>query len=228
MAEVSGASVFDRLSISRPWKKPARSCASVKPKISDAWKRWSAGLSCATFGVFQSFSFQGRKVWVRSSLSTPVPASAGTDAILPPEVDQRSGARLLAGLCHLVPAGRVRQTRVEQGAPEDVDLVLVRELGLLAAQQGGQGRTEGDLRDAVYLAFDGNVGLDAGGRRPQPRVHLGEVDLPVLLQTRRGRDDLRVGSLPVVHPGLTGLVGAHPKQDGGGEMLPDVHLRFRR
>jgi hypothetical protein len=40
--------MFDRLSISRPWKKPARSCASVKPKISDAWNRWSAGLSCAT------------------------------------------------------------------------------------------------------------------------------------------------------------------------------------
>jgi hypothetical protein len=54
------------------------------------------------------------------------------------------------------------------------------------------------------------------------------VDLPVLFQTRRGRDDLRVRSLPVVHPRLTGLVGAHPQQDGGGEVLPHVHLRFGR
>src|SRR5215218_11309403 len=68
-----------------------------------------------------------------------LPEVAGTDAILPPEVDEGSGARLLAGLCHLVPAGRVRQTGVEQGAPEDVDFVLERELGLLAAQQRGQG-----------------------------------------------------------------------------------------
>src|SRR5437667_8378478 len=145
MAEVSGANVLDRLSISRPWKKPARSCASVKPKISDAWNRWSAGLSCATFGVSQSFSFQGKKVWVRSSLSTAVSARA-----------------------------------------------------------------------------------DARGCRPQPRVDLGEVDLSVLLQTRRGRDDLRVRSLPVVHPRLTGLVGAHPQQDGGGEVLPHVHPRLGR
>src|SRR5436190_4175943 len=106
MADVSGATVFDRLLISRPWKKAARSCASVKPKLSEAWNRWSAGLSCATFGVSQSFSYQGRKLWVRSSLSTRVPARAGnellvdelpevagTDAILPPEVDQGSGAR---------------------------------------------------------------------------------------------------------------------------------------
>src|SRR5438034_900611 len=107
MAEVSGASLFERLSISGLWKKAAR-----------------------------------------------------------------SGARLLARLCHLVPAGRVRQTGVEQGAPEDVDLVLERELGLLAAQERGQGRLEGDLGDAVDLAFEGDVGLDARGRRPQSRVDL--------------------------------------------------------
>src|SRR5207247_10049451 len=89
------------------------------------------------------------------------PEVAGTDAILPPEVDQGSGARLLAGLCHLVPAGPVRQTGVEQGAPEDVDLVLVRESGLLAAQQRGQGRAKGELRDAVDLGAGRVVGLDA-------------------------------------------------------------------
>ena len=73
--------------------------------------RWSAGLSCATFGVSQSFSFQGRKVWVRSSqhagacegghklLVDELPEVAGTDAILPPEVDQ-ARAPAFAGLCH--------------------------------------------------------------------------------------------------------------------------------
>src|SRR5213082_1009799 len=111
MAEVSGANVLDRLSISRPWKKHAGACEGVHELLVDE-----------------------------------PPEVAGTDAILPPEVDQRSGARLLAGLCHLVPAGPLRQTGVEQGAPEDVDLVLVREPALLAAQQRGQGRTEGDLR----------------------------------------------------------------------------------
>src|SRR5207249_9301903 len=68
-----------------------------------------------------------------------LPELAGTDAILPPEVDQGSGARLLAGLGYLVPAGPVRQTGVEQGAPEDIDFVLERELGLLASQQRGEG-----------------------------------------------------------------------------------------
>jgi DNA-binding HxlR family transcriptional regulator len=46
--------------------------------MSEAWNRCSVGLSCATFGVFQSLRFQGMKTWVRSSLSAPVPARAGT------------------------------------------------------------------------------------------------------------------------------------------------------
>ena len=64
------------------------------------------------------------------------PEVAGTNAILPPEVDQGSSAHLPVGLLHLVPAGRVRQTGVEQGAPKDVGLILVREVRLLSAQQG--------------------------------------------------------------------------------------------
>ena len=66
--------------ISSPAKKAARAAASLKPKISEAWNRWSVGLSWATFGVSQSFSFQGMNTWVRSSVITPVFASAGTSS----------------------------------------------------------------------------------------------------------------------------------------------------
>src|SRR5207249_5245630 len=125
MGEVSGASVFDRLSISRPWKKPARSCASVKPKISDACEslvrrvvvRDVRGvpelLVPGQEGLGSQFpQHAGACEGGHELLVDELPEVASTDAILPPEVDQRSGARLLAALCHLVPAGRVRQTGV--------------------------------------------------------------------------------------------------------------------
>ena len=43
----------------------------------EAWKRWSVGLSWATFGVSQSFSFQGMNVWVRSSCQRACAGESG-------------------------------------------------------------------------------------------------------------------------------------------------------
>src|SRR5437867_10728677 len=163
MAEVSGASLFERLSISGLWKKAARCCASVKPKlrcveplVGRVVVRDVGGvpelLVPGQEGLGSQFSqHAGVCEGGYELLVDELPEVAGTDAVLPPEVDQGSGARLLAGLCHLVPAGRVRQTGVEQGAPEDVDFVLERELGLLASPKRGYERLEGERGDAVDL-----------------------------------------------------------------------------
>jgi transposase len=42
-------------------KNAARAAASLKPRISEAWNRWSVGLSCATFGVSQPGAGQPRR-----------------------------------------------------------------------------------------------------------------------------------------------------------------------
>ena len=90
-----------------------------------------------------------------------------------------------------------------------------------------------ELSKAQYVVnvespVGGNLRLDPLDGGPEPRVDLGEVDLAVLLQTWRRGDDARVRALPVIHPLLAVLVGAHPQQDGGGEVLPHAHARFHR
>ena len=142
-----------------------------------------------------------------------LPERSGADAFSSPEVDQGSSPRFLAGPGDVVPAGRVRRPGVEQGAPEHVHLVLVREPGLLPAPQRRERGGERDLGDPVDPAICGNGRLDAVGGGPQPGIGCGEVELPVLVEPRRCRDDLRVGALPVVHSLLARLIGAHPQQD---------------
>jgi hypothetical protein len=143
------AGVRQTLSISRPWKKRARSCASVKPKISDARNRWSAGLSCATFGVFQSFSFQGRKVWVRSSLSTPVPARAGTP--------RATSHRLPAGIQrHYAARSRGKEGQRRSGSTKTED----------SRQPRGAHLTQEVARSQKSAAFRKGVPMSA-----PPRAH---------------------------------------------------------
>ena len=91
-----------------------------------------------------------------------LPERAGADAFSSPEVDQGASPGLLAGPGDVVPARRVRRPGVEQGAPEHVDLVLVRQPGLLAAQQRRQNGPERDLGDPVDPAVGGDGRLDAG------------------------------------------------------------------
>ena len=138
---------------------------------------------------------------------------AVADAFAPAEVDQASRSRLLRGTGHVVPAGRVRRPRVEQGAPEHVHFILVREPGLLAAPQRGENGREGDLGDPVDPALGGDDRLNGADGRPQPGIVLRQMDLAVLLEPRRHGDDLRVRAFPVVHPLLTGLIGTHPQRD---------------
>ena len=146
-----------------------------------------------------------------------------SDPAAPAEVDQGSGADLgVAG--DVVPARRARRSGVQQGAPEHVDLVLEGQLRLLAAQQRREGGLEGDFGDAVDLAFERDLGLDAVGGGPEPRVVLGEMDLPVLLESWGRRDDPGVGALPVVHSRLGGAgrsastAGSRTRSASGAEV----------
>src|SRR3954447_1120957 len=158
--------------------------------------------------------------------SDVLPEIAGAYAVPPPQVDQRSRADLLGSA--------TSYQRDEHGGPreqrplENVHFVLERQSGLLPPQQRRQRGLERDLRDSVDPAIDRYRRLDAAGCRPQPRVGLSEVDLPVLPEALGRRDDLRVRPLPVAHPGFPGLIGAYPEQDRGRELLARLVLRFRR
>ena len=216
----------DNVMIASLSKNAARADASAKPRISEAWSRWSAGLSCATFGRVPELlvpghehlgSQLGQRARARESghelVEEVLPERSGADAFSFPEGDQGSCTRSFARPGDVVPAGRVRGPGVEQGAPEHVDLVLVCEPRLRAAQQRRQSRLECDLGDAVDPAIRGNDGLDAVGGGPQPWIGCSEVELPVLVEPRSCRDDLRVRPLPIVHTLLARLIGAHPQQD---------------
>src|SRR3954447_24885385 len=55
----------------------ARSCRRIREAQDQRGvEPLTRGLSCATFGVSQSFSIQGRNIWALSSFSAPVPARA--------------------------------------------------------------------------------------------------------------------------------------------------------
>lgn len=152
------------------------------------------------------------------------PSEIAADPRPSAEVDERSSTDSPIGAGNLVPPGGVRRAGIEKSAAKHVDLVLERQLRLLASEQWGHDGLEGDFRDTVDLPVDRDVGFDPAGRRPTSRVCFGHVDLPVLLHAGGGRDDSRVRALPVVHPRLAGLVRPHPQQDRGREMLPHVRL----
>ncbi len=69
MAEVDSDKDDDRFVTWSLAKNADRAAWSTNPRLTDACRCWSVGLSCATLGVSQSFSTLGRNDWVRSSVS---------------------------------------------------------------------------------------------------------------------------------------------------------------
>src|SRR6266516_2366927 len=119
-------------------------------------------------------------------LADELPELPGADPVSAAQVDEGAGADRLPWGCDVVPAGLPWQAPIEQGAAEDVDLVLVRQACLLTPTQWREGRLEGDFRDSVDLSVGGDRGFDPVDRWPPAGVLPREVDLPVLLQAWSG------------------------------------------
>jgi hypothetical protein len=97
----------------------------------------------------------------------------------------------------LEPASSTWSGDVQDRAREDVALILVDFLVLLATEQRRPGMLKGDLGHAVDTALVGYRGLDTVQRRPSPGGLGAEVVLAVLEEPRNARDELAVRACPV-------------------------------
>ena len=133
-----------------------------------------------------------------------------TDIILFPKVDEDSAFGFCSVSINGVPSGGIRQSRVEQGASEDIDLILVGEFGLLLTEQRREDRPKSDFCNPINFAIYWDGRLNASSRWPKPGVALRQVYLAILVEAGGRADDFGVRTLPILHPHLSRLVGTHP------------------
>ncbi|MEY4530016.1 MAG: hypothetical protein RLZZ156_737 [Deinococcota bacterium] len=108
-------------------------------------------------------------------MADELPESIRTNTILFPKVDEDSAFGFCPVSIHGVPSGGIWQSRVEQGASEDIDLILVGEFGLLLTEQRREDRPKSDFCNPINFAICRDGRLNASSRWPKPGVALGQV-----------------------------------------------------